>query len=69
MKSPVDKVHKISYVLNGEIHLYVCLSAILIEEARTLLSFFKYVLEKTKATKKQLKRSKSKKVKEANLLY
>ena len=37
-------------------------SSILIDEARTKTSyFFKCILKKTKATKKQLKRSKSKK--------
>ena len=54
MESPVDKVYKIIYILKDEIHLYVCLSIVLTEEART---------------KKQLKRSKSKKVKKANVRY
>ena len=58
MESPVDKVYKNSYILKGKIH--VCLSSILIEEARALFLFL-CVLEKTKATKKQLKRSKAKK--------
>ena len=63
MKSPVDKVYKINYILKGKIHLYVSLSSIVNEETGTF--FFNCVLEKTRATKKKYKQ---KKVKKANLL-
>ena len=44
------------------------ISSILIEEARTLFSFFKCVSEKAKVTSKQLKESKSKKSKESKFV-
>ena len=51
MELQVDKVYKISYILKGEIHLYVCLISMLIEETRTDFSFFKCILEKQKQLK------------------
>ena len=43
------------------------MSSIITEEARTLFSFLKCVLEKTKAAEKELKRNKSKESKRSKL--
>ena len=49
---------------------FICVyvSSIVNEEAKTLSLFFKCILKKTKATKKHLKRSKSKKNKESKFV-
>ena len=60
-------LHKITE-LKQNYDLFNKCSSIVIEEARTIFSFFKCILEKTKGAKKELKRSKIKEGKGSKLV-